>query len=135
MDSAAAARSPSRGLASNIVDVAGMAWVPTRFKGIDAKVLFQDETTGMLTCLFRWAPGAALPLHEHVEIEQSYVVEGSFEDDQGVVTAGNFVSRPAGSRHTAHTKTGAVILAFFLKPNVFIGPDGQREVFSSKPAA
>lgn len=119
-------------LASTIVDVGGLSWVATKFPGIDVKVLYQDVATGMLTALFRWAPGAVLPLHEHVEIEQSFVLEGSFGDDEGTVTAGNFVSRPAGSRHHARSDTGAIVLAMFLRPNVFIGDDGSLDVFLAK---
>ena len=80
----------------------------------------EDKASGLLTALFRWAPGSRLPLHEHVEIEQTYVLEGSIEDDEGEVTAGNFVWRPAGSRHEARSRNGALILAFFLRPNRFL---------------
>ena len=69
------------------------------FPGIETKVLMEDRKTGLLTALFRCRPGAELPLHEHVEIEQTYVLEGSILDDEGEVTAGNFVWRPAGNRH------------------------------------
>lgn len=117
---------------STIVDVQALAWQPTRFPGIEIKLLFEDPPSGMLTALFRWAPGAELPLHEHVAIEQSFVLEGSFGDDQGTVTAGNYVSRPAGSRHGARSETGAIVLAMFLKPNVFIADDGGRETFSAR---
>jgi anti-sigma factor ChrR (cupin superfamily) len=106
-------------LASRYVDVAGLPWVPTRFPGVDLKVLMEDKETGLLTALTRFAPGAKLPDHEHVEIEQSYVLEGSLADDEGVATAGNYVWRPAGSRHTAHSRDGCVVLSFFLKPNKF----------------
>jgi anti-sigma factor ChrR (cupin superfamily) len=106
-------------LASRYVDVAGLPWVPTRFKGVDLKVLMEDKTTGLLTALTRFAPGAKLPDHEHVELEQSYVLEGSLEDEEGVATAGNYVWRPAGSRHDAWSPNGAVVLSFFLKPNKF----------------
>ena len=41
------------------------------------------------------------------------------EDDEGVVTAGNYVWRPAGSRHDARAPGGCVTLSFFLKPNRF----------------
>ncbi|MFM1815752.1 MAG: hypothetical protein RLZ98_2447 [Pseudomonadota bacterium] len=119
-------------LASTIVDVASLEWSPTKFPGIDVKVLFQDSESGMLTALFRWAPGACLPLHEHVEIEQSFVLEGAFEDDDGEVTAGNYVWRPAGSRHVARSPNGAIVLAMFLKPNVFITGDGVRETFATR---
>jgi anti-sigma factor ChrR (cupin superfamily) len=119
-------------LASTVVDVASMPWSPTKFPGIDIKVLLEDKGTGLLTALFRWAPGSFLPDHEHTRIEQTFVLEGSLEDHEGEVTAGNYVSRPAGSRHVARSPKGAVMLAFFLQPNVFFGPNGERETFVAK---
>jgi anti-sigma factor ChrR (cupin superfamily) len=106
-------------LQSRCVDVEKLDWRPTPFAGIAMKVLVQDEATGLMTALFRWAPGAELPDHEHVELEQTYVLEGSLQDEDGKVTAGNFVWRPAGSRHTARAPNGALVLCFFLKPNRF----------------
>jgi anti-sigma factor ChrR (cupin superfamily) len=73
----------------------------------------------MSTVLMRWAPGARLPHHEHVAIEQTFVLEGSFADHMGVCRAGNYVWRRAGSRHDAWTDEGCLMLAFFLKPNTF----------------
>ena len=81
-------------LASRYIDVDTLPWKPTPTPGVDMKILVQDQETGLLTALFRWAPGTVLPLHEHVEIEQTYVLEGSIVDDEGEVTAGNFVWRP-----------------------------------------
>lgn len=107
-------------MASRLVAVENLPWTPTPFAGIDVKTLLKDETTGMLTCLFRWAPGAVLPMHEHVELEQTFVVEGSLVDEDGEVTAGNFVWRPAGSTHVATAPNGALVLCFFLKPNKFL---------------
>jgi anti-sigma factor ChrR (cupin superfamily) len=107
-------------LASRYVDVANLPWRPTRAAGIEMKVLLEDKETGLLTALFRWAPGTMLPDHEHVEIEQTYVLEGSIEDEEGEVTAGNYVWRPPGSRHVARSRNGALLLAFFLKPNRFL---------------
>ena len=107
-------------LASRYVEVASLPWMPSRYPGVEIKVLMEDKASGLLTALFRWAPGSRLPLHEHVEIEQTYVLEGSLEDDEGEVTAGNFVWRPAGSRHEARSRNGALVLAFFLRPNRFL---------------
>ena len=107
-------------LASRYVDVAQLPWKPTPCDGIDMRILFQDEDRGLLTALFRWAPGSSLTLHEHVDIEQTYVLEGSIVDDEGEVTAGNFVWRPSGSSHMAPAPNGALILATFLKPNIFL---------------
>jgi anti-sigma factor ChrR (cupin superfamily) len=111
-------------LASRYIDVASLPWVPTRFKGVDLKVLMEDKETGLMTALTRFAPGATLPDHEHTELEQSYVLEGSLADDEGVATAGNYVWRPAGSRHDAHSPDGAIVLSFFLKPNKFFDMGG-----------
>ena len=57
--------------------------LPTRFKGVEIKVLMEDKATGLLTALTRFAPGAELPDHEHVEIEQSFVLQGSLVDARG----------------------------------------------------
>lgn len=107
-------------LASRYVDVAGLPWTSTKYPGIEIKVLMEDRQSGLLTALFRWAPGSRLPFHEHVEIEQTFVLEGSVEDGEGVARAGDFVWRPAGSRHEARSPEGALILAFFLRPNRFL---------------
>lgn len=106
-------------LASRYVDVNAMDWEPTQFPGVEWKVLLRDEQSGLLTALFKWAPGSELPLHEHTDIEQTFVLEGSIEDEEGEVTAGNFVWRPAGSRHVAKSRNGALLLGTFLRPNKF----------------
>ena len=123
---------PAHALASRYLDVAQMPWTATQYPGIHIKVLYQDQATGLLTALFKWDAGAVLPLHEHVELEQTYVIEGSFEDDEGVCTAGNYVWRPPGSRHVARSKDGALLIGFFLKPNIFFGPNGEKIVFDTK---
>jgi anti-sigma factor ChrR (cupin superfamily) len=61
--------------ASRYVDVGSLPWVPTRFKGVEMKTLMEDKETGLMTALVRFAPGAVLPDHEHVELEQTWVIE------------------------------------------------------------
>lgn len=107
-------------LASRYVDVEQLPWKPTPTPGIDMKILLDIPETGLLTALFRWQPGTALPLHEHVEIEQTYVLSGSIVDDEGEVREGNYVWRPKGNRHIARSPNGALVLSFFLKPNKFL---------------
>lgn len=108
-------------LDSRYAVVDDLPWKATPVEGVDMKILIEDKQTGLLTALFRWAPGTALPMHEHVEIEQSWVLDGEFEDDDGVYTKGNFVWRPAGHRHEARSPKGALVLCFFQKPNRFVG--------------
>lgn len=106
-------------LASRYVDVDTLPWEETRFPGIETKTLMTEEESGHHTLLIRMAPGAVLPDHEHVRIEQTYVLEGSLVDDEGAATAGNFVWRPATSRHAASAPEGCLLLAFFLAANRF----------------
>ena len=106
--------------ASRFVETDAMPWEATRFPGIEAKTLLVDRRTGLLTVLLKMAPGAMLPDHEHVQIEQTFVIEGALVCGEGTCSAGNFVWRPAGSRHVAHAPDGALLLGFFLKPNVFM---------------
>jgi anti-sigma factor ChrR (cupin superfamily) len=115
-------------LASRYVTVDDLPWKPTPCAGIEMKVLVEDKDTGLLTALFRWQPGAELSLHEHVEVEQTFVLEGSLVDDEGEVTAGNYVWRPKGNRHTARSPKGALVLSVFLKPNIFLtgASEGQQ---------
>jgi anti-sigma factor ChrR (cupin superfamily) len=107
-------------LSSRYVNVAELPWKQTPTPGIDMKILMQEPETGLLTALFRWQPGTELPLHEHVEIEQTYVLEGSIVDEEGEVRAGDFVWRPKGNRHLARSPGGALVISFFLKPNRFL---------------
>jgi anti-sigma factor ChrR (cupin superfamily) len=112
-------------LASRYVDVESLPWKPTPCPGIDMKILLEDKESGLLTALFRWQAGAELALHEHVEVEQTFVLQGSLVDEEGEVTAGNYVWRPKGNRHIARSPEGALVLSMFLKPNIFL--DGAAE--------
>ena len=105
-------------LASRYLDVPNMPWETTKFPGIQIKVLYSDDS-GITTALFKLAPGAVVPLHEHTALEQTYVLEGTLEDHEGVCGPGQFVWRPAGNQHEAVSPNGALILGFFLKPNRF----------------
>jgi len=86
-------------LDSRYVTVDDLSWKPTQVPGIDMKILMQDKEAGLLTALFRWEP---------------------IEDDEGTVSEGNYVWRPKGNQHYAYSPNGALVLSFFLRPNVFL---------------
>jgi anti-sigma factor ChrR (cupin superfamily) len=113
-------------LASRFVSVDALPWEKTRHAGVETRALVADPASGLLTVLTRMAPGAKLPDHEHVLIEQTYVLEGEIRCGEGVCKAGDFVWRPAGSRHEAWAgPQGCVTLAMFQMPNRFFEPGGQ----------
>lgn len=114
-------------LASRFVAVASLPWNRSeRHPGIESKTLLVDPGSGLLTMLIRMAPGAKLPDHEHVRIEQTYVLEGSLVCGEGACSTGDFVWRPAGSRHEAWGgPDGVLLLGMFQIPNRFFAADGQ----------
>src|SRR5258707_1202425 len=63
-------------MASRLVQANDMPWEPIRYPGCYVKTLVLDKTTGLLTVLLKMDPGAELPDHEHVMLEQTYVIEG-----------------------------------------------------------
>ena len=114
-------------LASRFVEVASLPWETTRFAGVEMKTLLVDRESGVVTALMKFAPGARLPDHEHVLIEQTYVLDGSLVCGEGECKAGDFVWRPPGSRHEAWAGAqGGVMLAMFQIPNRFYENDGRE---------
>ena len=117
-------------LASRFVDVAALPWERGVHPGIETKTLLVDRASGLLTMLLRMAPDARLPDHEHVLIEQTYVLEGSLVCGEGVCRAGDYVWRPAGSRHEAWAgPEGGLMLGMFQMPNRFFQTDGRAVDF------
>ncbi len=127
---AATARNTKSDLRSRYLRPETMPWQKTRFPGCEMKPLMVDPKSGLATLLFKMAPGAELPDHEHVLIEQTYVLEGSLVDKEGPdagieVGPGEFVWRPAGSRHSAWAPKGGTFIAIFQIPNKFFEKDGR----------
>jgi anti-sigma factor ChrR (cupin superfamily) len=117
-------------LRSHVVRQAAMEWQKTRFPGCEVKTLLFDKESGLVTALMKFAPGAVLPDHEHVKIEQTFILEGKLVDKEGPdagleVGPGEFVWRPAGSRHVACCPEGGLMLAIFQVPNKFHERDGR----------
>jgi len=115
---------------SHVVRPATMEWQKTRFPGCEIKTLLFDPESGLITALTRVEPGSVLPDHEHVKIEQTYVLEGRLVDREGPdagieVGPGEFVWRDAGSRHAAVAPEGGLMLAMFQIPNKFYEQDGR----------
>jgi anti-sigma factor ChrR (cupin superfamily) len=117
-------------MASRVVHANEMDWEPIRYPGCKVKTLMVDPQLGLLTVLLKMEPGAELPDHEHALMEQTYMLEGRLVDRDGPeagleVGPGEFVYRPAGSRHSAWTPEGGLMIAIFQVPNKFFDSDGK----------
>ena len=111
-------------LDSRISDPKELAWQAIKYPGVAVKVLMMDKASGLVTVLLKMEAGARLPDHEHTLIEQTYMLEGTLVDTEGAevgleVAAGQFVYRPAGSRHAVIAPNGATMIAIFQAPNKF----------------
>lgn len=121
---------PVDDMRSHYVRPQDLPWEKMRFPGCQTKTLLFDPKSGLATVLIEMEAGATLPDHEHVLIEQTYVLEGSLVDKEGPdtgleVKAGEFVWRPAGSRHVAWCPNGGRMIAIFQVPNKFFEKDGK----------
>src|SRR5260370_17363238 len=95
-------------LRSTIVAASSMPWQRTEFDGIEMKILYQDDE-GRSTILFKMAPGAVVPLHEHTALEQTFMLEGSLEDAERSCGARDFLCPPAGNIPPAPAPTAPTL--------------------------
>jgi len=106
-----ASQTPSNGTKAHgeatVIRGSDSPWIPLPIPGIEIRPLL-----GRKTLLVRMQPGSIYPEHEHHQLEQCYVLEGSLTDSDGVIVyAGDFVCMPSGITHRPiHTDTGCTFL-------------------------
>ena len=69
-----------------------------------------DDPRGYRTMILKAEPGPLGLLHAHDEIEQIYVLEGDFFDDDASYGPGDFVLRMPGTMHRAGSQNGCTML-------------------------
>ena len=69
---------------------------------------------GYQTLLTRVEAGPLGTLHDHDKIEQIYVLEGDFYDDDESYEAGDFVVRMPGAMHRAGSRQGCTMLITYM---------------------
>lgn len=94
----------------------GGEWRPSDTPGYWVKPLVEDEAAGLRTWLMKSEPGATSALHSHArEIEQIYVIEGSFSDGEATYGPGDYVIRAAGAPHLTTGGTGSLSLVIYTR--------------------
>jgi anti-sigma factor ChrR (cupin superfamily) len=88
-------------------------WQESGSDGFWVKSLMEDPESGQRTWLMKVDAGAFSPSHAHEEVEQIYVLEGSFYDQDASYGPGDFIVRAPGATHTSGSKSGAVVLLFY----------------------
>jgi predicted ChrR family anti-sigma factor len=80
-------------------------------EGIFVKQLHADENKGIVTSLYKMLPGAQVPTHRHLGVEECIVLEGDFHLNDLVLGPGDYHRAEAGSIHqTLYTEKGNLIL-------------------------
>lgn len=95
-----------------------LAFAPFR-DGVTLHRLYAVEG-GASAALLRYAPGAAVPLHEHTGHEHVLVLDGSQDDDAGRLAVGGMAINLPGSRHAVRSETGCVALVIWERPVRFL---------------
>jgi len=95
---------------------ASVDWQPTEAEGFWMKPLFEDAERGEKTMLMKVDPGAWSPMHTHPgEMEQIYVIEGSFYDQDVTMGPGDYCCRAPDAAHEAGSKEGAIVLLVYTR--------------------
>ncbi|MEV0032116.1 cupin domain-containing protein [Nocardia sp. NPDC050793] len=68
--------------------------------GVEIRVVYADEESGVWTVMVHAKPGSVLPRHRHVSGTELYILQGAGEHPQtGAFKAGDYVLEPAGAVH------------------------------------
>jgi anti-sigma factor ChrR (cupin superfamily) len=79
-------------------------------EGVFLKRLHVDPATGIATSLVRMSAGTSLPVHQHIGVEQFYVIEGDCNVAGQTLTAGDYHRAEAGSTHETTSTVGGTLL-------------------------
>ena len=101
--------------ASGSVDInsSTLDWRDCGAEGFWIKPLFEDADKGLRTWLMKVDAGAWSPSHAHDEIEQIYVIEGSFYDQDKTYLPGDLIVRAPDVMHTAGSESGCLVMLFY----------------------
>lgn len=83
------------------------SWHPGLVAGLEVMPLHSYKTENV--ALVKWHPGTFFQGHSHYGGEEIYVIEGTFEDEQGTYPQGTWIRNPHGSVHTPFSKEGCLI--------------------------
>jgi anti-sigma factor ChrR (cupin superfamily) len=72
-----------------------------------------DDSAGYRTMLLQVTPGPLGELHSHETIEQIYVLDGEFFDDEASYGPGDFVVRMPGTMHRAGSRGGCTMMVIY----------------------
>jgi anti-sigma factor ChrR (cupin superfamily) len=94
------------------LDSGALAWRPGSAEDLTVKPLQAQDGYPERTLLLRIEAGAGPFPHDHARGEETFVLDGGFEDEHGSYPAGTWIREPPGSRHAPLSRHGAVLLVW-----------------------
>jgi quercetin dioxygenase-like cupin family protein len=92
------------------IHAAGGQWHEVQ-DGVLLKTLYVDQASGIATSLVRMTAGTSLPAHQHLGVEQFFVIEGDCNVAGQRLGPGDYHRAAAGSVHaTTYTVDGTLFL-------------------------
>lgn len=91
-----------------VIDTTSAEYKPTVVAGLEYAELhrFRREQIAII----RWQPNTKYTPHSHGQLEEIFVLEGAFFDENGDYPAGSWLRSPPGSSHSPYTgEEGALI--------------------------
>jgi anti-sigma factor ChrR (cupin superfamily) len=93
---------------SGSIKITAVGWQQGSRPG-ESNLALIDDPRGYRTMVTKVAPGPLGIMHSHDAIEQIYVIEGDFFDDDESYGPGDFVLRMPGTMHRAGSKYGCTM--------------------------
>ncbi len=94
------------------LDSGALPWRPGSAEGMTVKPLYSQDGYPEHIVLLRVEAGAGPFPHDHPGGEETFVLDGAFEDEHGSYPAGTWIREPPGSRHAPLSRGGAVLLVW-----------------------
>jgi anti-sigma factor ChrR (cupin superfamily) len=91
------------------VDTSALPWRPTAQAGVEAKQLYAQSGYPDTVALECWSAGVCLEERSYPEGVEYFVLEGSFDDEEGSHRTGAWLRLPNGSRHRPFAPEGCVV--------------------------
>ena len=90
----------------HVINTGEREWQPTDRDGVSRKPLYSQPGYSDTTYLERWEAGAVGETARYEHGAEFFVLDGEFEDEEGVYAAGNWLRIPPGMAHTPRTSSG-----------------------------
>lgn len=81
------------------------------YKGVFVKSLrFDKDKERSTTILLKFEPNSSYPYHNHPAGEEIFVLQGSCEIENSILTQGDYLYTPPNSKHSVKSVSGCTLL-------------------------